>query len=218
MKALQFFRQLAANNNREWFKAHKDRYDALSEEWKEGMERVQGLVTPHWPQVRYASVKTFRIYRDTRFSHDKTPYKLHLGSVLAPPSSQNVHHPGVYIECGYESHDSGVFAGVWAPESATLNKLRHAMVDNIEEFREITDNPAFTKYFPAWYGETLKTAPKGWPKDHPDIDLLRLKHIGRQSDMPIEVFDSPGWEEKVARRIIAAVPFMQFLDYSLFEE
>lgn len=213
-----FFEELRKNNNRPWFNEHKGEYDEIRQWWLAGMEKVKALVSEEWPEVKYGNVKTFRIYRDTRFSLDKTPYKTHIGSVLAPPRSRDVHSPGVYMEVGIPDSDSGVFTGMWAPESKDLKKLRHAIVDNIEEWEEIVNERTFREYYPEWFGEKLKTAPKGWPKDHPQIEYLRLKHLGLQSALSRRQFMSASWPEEIAKRIVASVPFLRFLDYSLHEE
>lgn len=218
MNPFVFFEKLKANNNREWFGEHKPEYEEIRAWWLDGMERVKASVSEAWPEVSMSTVKTFRIYRDTRFSNDKTPYKTHIGSTLAHPASRNVHHPGVYIEAGIPDSDSGVFAGIWAPEAPVLKKLRRAIVDNIEEWEDIVLDPGFRRFYSEWYGERLKTAPKGYPKDHPQIEYLRLKHIGSQASMTRSQFLSSNWTDHIAERIVAAVPFLQFLDYSLNEE
>lgn len=211
-----FFEALRLNNNREWFGAHKAEYEDIRREWTDGMARVHALVAEAWPEVRYSQVKTFRVYRDTRFSADKTPYKTHIGSTLAPAGA-TVHHSGAYVESGIPDTDSGVFAGIWAPEASLLRKLRCAIVDNIEEWEEIVHDPELLRFYPDWFGERLKTAPKGWPKDHPQIEYLRLKHLGRYSAMSRKELTSSDWPSGVAERIVAAVPLMRFLDYSIHE-
>lgn len=213
-----FFEQLKANNNREWFGVHKPEYEEIRRWWSEGMARVHAAVVSEWPEVKYSDIRTFRIYRDTRFSTDKTPYKTHIGSILAPPGPRDVHRPGVYMEAGVPASDSGVFVGMWAPEANELKKLRKAIVDNIEEWEEIVNNPTLLKFYPKWFGERLKTAPKGWPKDHPQIEYLRLKHLGRYSALTHRQFLSDRWPDLMAERIVAAVPLLKFLEYSLNEE
>lgn len=213
-----FFEALKENNNREWFATHKAEYEEIRQWWLEGMEKVHALILEAWPEVKYSNVKTFRIYRDTRFSLDKTPYKTHIGSTIAPPGTHNVHGVGVYLEVGIPHTDSGVFAGIWAPESNVLKKLRLAIVNNIEEWEDIVNDSDLLRYYPDWFGEKLKTAPKGWPKDHPQIEYLRLKHIGRYSPMTRRQFMSETWPQEMALRINAAVPLLRFLDYSLNEE
>ena len=218
MNPFPFFETLKANNNREWFAKHRGEYDEIRAWWLAGMERVLAVVSESWHEVRYSNVKTFRIYRDTRFSLDKTPYKTHIGSIIAPPSSHDVHSPGVYLEVGIPDSDSGVFAGMWCPESNDLKKLRRAIVDNIEEWEEIVKSPELVRFYPEWFGERLKTAPKGWPKNHPQIEYLQLKHLGRYSPMTRSQFMSDNWTDLMAERIIAAVPLLRFLDYSLHED
>lgn len=214
----EFFEALHANNNRDWFSKHKADYEDIRRWWLDGMARVQAGILEAWPEVKYSPLKTFRIYRDTRFSADKTPFKTHIGSTLAPPGTNNVHGVGVYLEVGIPDADSGVFAGIWAPENAVLNKLRRAIVDNIEEWEDIVHAAELQKYYNDWFGERLKTAPKGWPKDHPQIEYLRLKHIGRFAPMTRRQFLSANWPDEMAARISAAVPMLRFLDYSLNEE
>ncbi|MDE6396538.1 MAG: DUF2461 domain-containing protein [Muribaculaceae bacterium] len=214
---IEFFEHLRANNNREWFAAHRAEYDEIRREWIDGMNTVHALVSEAWPEVRYAEPKTFRIYRDTRFSSDKTPYKTHIGSTLAPPGA-TVHLPGAYIESGIPQEDSGVFVGIWCPEAPVLKKLRHAIVDNIEEWEEIVHDPEMNRYYGDWIGERLKTAPKGWPKDHPQIEYLRLKHIGKVAELTRRQFAGHDWPRLVADRIIAGLPLLRFLHYSLTEE
>ncbi|MBD5170588.1 MAG: DUF2461 domain-containing protein [Bacteroidales bacterium] len=214
---IKFFEHLRQNNNREWFAEHRAEYDEIRREWIDGINTVHALVSEAWPEVRHATPKTFRIYRDTRFSTDKTPYKTHISSSIAPPGS-NVHLPGAYIESGLSAEDSGVFIGIWCPEAPVLKKLRHAIVDNIEEWEEIVHDPELNRYYGDWIGQRLKTAPKGWPKDHPQIEYLRLKHIGKASGLTRREFADPAWPRLVADRIIAGLPLLRFLHYSLTEE
>lgn len=218
MYPFDFFKELSKNNNREWFADHKPQYEEIRRWWLAGIEQVHAMVSEAWPEVKHSNFHTFRIYRDTRFSLDKTPFKTHIGSTLAPPTARDVHSAGVYLEAGMPTSDTGVFVGIWAPESNVLKKLRRAIVDNIEEWEEIVKHPDLLKYYPDWFGERLKTAPKGWPKDHPQIEYLRLKHLGRFSLMSPEMFASEQWMEEMAKRIIAAVPLLRFLDYSVNED
>ena len=95
---------------------------------------------------------------------------------------------------------------------------RNAIVDNIEEFRAIIDAPDMKRYYPGWISESLKSAPKGWPKDHPDIDLLRLKDYGKFCRCDEKFFDTPDWPAKVAERFRILKPMVDFLNYSIDEE
>ncbi len=100
-----------------------------------------------------------------------------------------------------------------------LRKLRHAIVDNIEEFEEIMSQPDFARDWGSdWVGERLKTAPQGWPKDHPQIELLRLKHYGKFHPCTRAFFESASWPERCAELFAIAAPLVEFLNYSITEE
>ena len=188
-----FLRELQANNNREWFAAHKEEYDSLRSLWLDD------------------------VYRDTRFSTDKTPYKVYFSAAFSP-YGRKTHHAAYYMQIDVRDAESGLYGGVWCPEAAVLRKLRNAIVDNIEEFRAIIDAPDMKRYYPGWISESLKSAPKGWPKDHPDIDLLRLKDYGKFCRCDEKFFDTPDWPAKVAERFRILKPMVDFLNYSIDEE
>ena len=99
-----------------------------------------------------------------------------------------------------------------------LRKLRHAIVDNIEEFEEIINNPQFIKHFPSWIGDSLKKVPKGWDKEHPQAELLKLKEYGRLCSCKEAFFRDPQWVEIAAYRFALLKPLIDFLNYSLDEE
>ena len=99
-----------------------------------------------------------------------------------------------------------------------LNKLRQAIVDNIEELEEITNNPALLKHYPSWIGDSLKNVPKGWDKEHPQAELLKLKEYGRLCPCKEAFFRDPAWVEIAAERFSLLKPLNDFLNYSLDEE
>ena len=99
-----------------------------------------------------------------------------------------------------------------------LNKLRHAIVDNIDEFEEIINNPEFVKHFPSWIGDSLKNVPKGWDKDHPQAGLLKLKEYGRLCSCKEAFFRDPARVEIAAHRFSLLKPLIDFLNYSLDED
>lgn len=214
-----FFNQLEHNNNREWFNARKDQYLGLRRQWINTMQQVFAQVAEFWPEVRYADAarNTFRIYRDIRFSNDKTPYKTHIGTVLTTPGLTS--HSGFYIQAGGDSAGSGIYAGIWHPEKEQLRKLRRAIAYNDDEFAAIAEDPALIReYGETWDGESLKTAPKGYDVNHPMIKYLRLKDIGKYAEIPNNIVDSPDFVAVVVEKIRAALPLVQFLNYSLAEE
>ncbi len=215
----EFLRELAANNDRTWFAAHRDIYDGLRQQWLDDLGRLFNAMSAYEPAARYADPKRccYRIYRDTRFSPDKTPFKTFFSAELTPHGRKSG-LAGWYIQAGYEKSYSGLFGGLWSPDAAQLRKLRHAIVDNIEEFEEIINSPALTALYPGWWGPTLKTIPKGWPKDHPQAPLLRLLHYGRECEVTPDFFTDTQWPERAAEMMQPLKPLIDFLNYSLTEE
>lgn len=212
----EFLDALAANNNRPWFAEHKAEFDALRASWIEQLQRLINIMAADEPSLRHVQAKdcVYRIYRDTRFSHDKTPYKTYF-SALISPTGRHSERACYYIHLGAD--ECAVYGGVWCPESAVLKKLRKAIVDNIEEFRSIIDAPEMKKLYPGWYGTALKTAPKGYDRNHPDIDLLRLTEYGKMHALPRSFFDNPDWPEKLAPILLVLKPMNDFLNYSIDE-
>lgn len=220
VEIFDFFERLEVNNNRQWFKEHKSEYDALRAEWIEGIDRLLPIVSEAWPRVRAVDGRraTYRIYRDTRFSQDKTPYKTNISSSINPPELRG-RHCGIYIEAGLQSDMTGVWGGVWCPDSEDLHKLRRAIADNDDEFLNIANDPALIAvYGPEWWGNRLKTTPKGFDKDHPMIEYLRYKEFGKYCQVQRSLFESPRWAEHLAERVLPVIPFVEFMAYSLLEE
>lgn len=216
---IKLLHQLDHNNNRPWFQEHKPLFDEMRAEWMADIDRLIAACSAWDPRLAMYSAKecVYRIYRDTRFSPDKTPYKTHLSASFSQ-YGRKVHCAGFYVQAGIEPDQTGLFAGMWCPDSTQLRKLRHAIVDNIEEFTEIITQPDFVREFPEWCGDTLKTIPKGWPKDHPDAELLRLLHYGREHMVAAEYFCEPDWPERCAATLATSRPLVDFINYSLFEE
>ncbi|MGM9865592.1 MAG: DUF2461 domain-containing protein [Muribaculaceae bacterium] len=215
-----FFDRLAANNNRPWFVEHKAEYDELRAAWIQGLGRVIAALSDEWPEVRWLDPAraTYRIYRDVRFSNDKTPYKTHIGSSIAPPALLKS-HIGLYIQAGHIKDDTGIYGGMWCPEAAELRKIRKAIVVNSEEWLDIVNSPAMLRtYGHRWFGEALKTAPKGYDRDHPLIEYLRLKDIGKFTILNRGLFADPAWPDRVADLSRPLIPLCKFLIYTLYEE
>lgn len=220
MQLFDFFDRLAANNNRPWFNDHKAEYLAIREMWTAGIRRTVAALAEDWPEVRYldASRATYRIYRDIRFSNDKTPYKSHISSTITPPALLRS-HAGFYIEAGTDSDSTGVYAGIWCPDTVTLRKLRRDIADNSEEWLEAVTSPQVLDiYGRGWYGDRLKTAPKGYSPDHEMIEYLRLKDFGKYAALDRAFFSGDDWPERLADVIRPAIPLVRFIIYSMTEE
>lgn len=211
-----FLTRLAENNDRTWFAADRAEYDSLRADWLTKIQRIINALAVNDPTLRgvQASDCAYRIYRDTRFSHDKTPYKTYF-SALISPTGRHCDRACYYVHIGAD--ECAVYGGVWCPETPILKKLRRAIIDNIEEFREITEAPEVEALYPGWYGRKLKTAPKGYDRDHPDIDLLRLTEFGKEHRLDRDFFDDPEWPEKIAAMLQVLKPMNDFLNYSIDE-
>lgn len=211
-----FLTRLAENNDRPWFAANRAEFDALRAQWIDSVQRIVNALAVDDPSLRgvRATDCVYRIYRDTRFSHDKSPFKTYF-SALISPIGRHCDRACYYVHVGVE--ECAVYGGVWSPEAPVLKKLRRAIVDNIEEFREITETPEIKALYPGWYGRKLKTAPKGYDRDHPDIDLLRLTEYGKCHELDRAFFDAPDWPEKVASMLRILKPMNDFLNYSIDE-
>ena len=213
-----FFEQLKENNNRPWFNEHKAQYLRLREAWLVDIDRMIAAMAQWEPSLAHLEAKqcAYRIYRDTRFSPDKTPFKLNFSAAFAKGGKNDI-HAGYYIETGLRQGFSGLYGGIYCPDAQLLKKLRHAIVDNIEEFEDVIHNQELEKEFPGWVGESLKTIPKGWPKDHPQAELLRLKDYGKAHFCSKEFFLDSAWPERSARLFQLLKPMIDFLNYSIDE-
>ncbi len=215
-----FLRELSANNNRPWFQANKARFDHLRGLWLEDLQKMLDSMSEWEPGIRGMTAKesAYRIYRDIRFSLDKTPYKVYFSASMSPTGHRMEHYGGYYLQMDIRPGETGFYGGIWQPDSDSLKKLRNAIVDNIEEFEEIIHQPELESLYPGWVGERLKSAPKGWPKDHPQIEFLRLKDYGKFHTCDESFFYSPDWPERSLEIMSVLKPLIDFLNYSLDED
>ncbi len=173
----KFLRDLNANNDRAWFQANRDRY--LRDVRDPALEFITALggplfkISPHFrADPRPSGGSLFRIYRDVRFSHDKSPYKTHVGFHFRHEASRNAHTPGFYLHLEPRKCFMGV--GIWRPDTPTLTRLRQAVLDNPETWLTMTQEQGFAMKF-CITGEKLKRPPRGFPPDHPLVEVLKLK-------------------------------------------
>ena len=169
-KALQFLTTLEKNNNREWFAEHKPEFKALETE-------VKGFYNTAFESLQqYDDVdklKMFRIYRDVRFSKNKTPYKTHFGGSFRRKKPQL--RGGYYLHI--EPENSFIATGFWEPVKEDLFRIRKEFEIDDTEIRAIINNKAFKKVWGNFVGDEVKTAPKGFSKEHSAIDLIRKKQF-----------------------------------------
>jgi len=172
-QTLEFLRRLAANNDRDWFNAHKDEYlqvKAYVESFTQQLIEAVSVLEPDGAVLTPADC-LYRIYRDTRFSSDKTPYKTHIGIYVNPHGGKKSEFCGYYLHL--EPGNCLVGGGAWFPEPSLLKEHRKEIYSNIDEYLAIIHNPEFESVYTPYLQEELKTAPKGYPKDWEHIDLLK---------------------------------------------
>ncbi|WP_455672893.1 DUF2461 domain-containing protein [Phocaeicola sp.] len=210
----QFLKELAANNNREWFQAHKDEYLRAQAEFEELLTSIIARISLFDESIRGVQAKdcTYRIYRDTRFSSDKTPYKTHIGGYINARGKKSAH-------CGYYVHlelgNCLLAGGSWCLEPKILKDVRQSVYDNIDEYRAIVEDPAFKQYFPI-IGEThLKTAPKGFPKDFEYIDYLKSKDFTCSCIVADEFYMAPDFMDKIEDVFKQLKRFADFTNYTI---
>lgn len=215
----KFLDEVALNNNRVWFAQHKEEYDDLRAAWNEDLDKLIACMCEWEPGMATQTGRsaTYRFYRDTRFSPDKSPFKTFFSAALSP-YGRKTEKAAYYLQVDARRDENGLYGGLYCLEPKMLTKLRNAIVDNIEEFEKIINAPQMLKHYPGWLGEKLKTAPKGWPKDHPQIDLLRLKYYGKYQPCDRRYFESERWYEHAAEDFSILKPLIDFLNYSLDEE
>ncbi len=171
---LEFLAGLKENNNKEWFDKNRDRYQECRQKMLFITEFFNAEVRRFDPDLPIIDPKEclFRIFRDVRFSNDKTPYKTNMGSFIAPGGRKSI-WPGYYFHL--EPGASFVGGGLYMPAADVLKAVRMEISENGDEFYELLNRPGFKKYFPTLYDDQLKTAPKGYPADHKYIGLLKYK-------------------------------------------
>lgn len=208
---MAFLRQLAMNNDRTWFKAHKHTYDALRGAWEQDMERLIALVATFDPQARGLAIKdcVYRIYRDIRFSHDKSPYKTYFSGVIGKGGRHTV-QSCYYVHFGV--NEMMLCGGIWWPEKAILDQLRGLIDAEPEEFLVIVQNPHITSRY-QWMSKSLKTMPKGYPADHPMAQYLKMKEYLLVKRVDEDYFDCDDWVERVASDLQPLKPLHDFLNY-----
>ena len=173
----QFLKDLKANNDRDWFKSNKKRYEEAKQEFEVFIDALIREIAKFDPSISHFTAKecVFRIYRDVRFSKDKSPYKTHFGAhITSAPQKSEIH-----TRAGYYIHiepDATILAGgAYLPEGTWLKAIRQEIDYNADSLKKILNSKDFKETFGELQGEKLKTSPRDYPKDHPEIELLKQK-------------------------------------------
>ena len=206
--SLQFIRELKENNNRPWFNDNKSRYQEAQAEMAALAESLIERMNEHDELEPVTGKKSlFRIYRDVRFSKDKSPYKTHLSGSLVRATKWR--RGGYYFHV--EPGASFIGGGFWAPNKEDLLRIRQEIAMDAAPLRKIIAAPSFVETFGKLEGDQLKTAPKGFDRDHPNIDLLRYKQFLLSRSFTDEEVCSPDFVDKMNTAFQNMRPFFDFM-------
>lgn len=208
-----WLRQLKKNNNREWFQKSKDRYletvrDPLLHFISDFGPRLE-KISPHFvADPRPSGGSMFRIYRDTRFSKEKTPYKTHAAAQFRHQAGKDVHAPGFYLHL--EPGEVFVGAGIWHPDSKALAGIRELIVEDPTGWKKSISGTSFKSDF-ALGGEALKRPPRGFDPDHPLVEELKRKDFVASTRFSEEDACSPDFLTTFTRACRTMSPFVHYL-------
>ncbi len=208
---IEFLTQLNLNNNREWFQINKKLYDASKREVESFVDSIIPEIAKYDPGVKFVEAKDclFRIFRDVRFGKDKSPYKTNLGAWITPAGRKSP-GPGYYIHI--QPGGSFLAGGVYMPEPDQLKKIRQEIYYNFGEFKTILAEKSFRKYFDGISEmDKQKLAPRDFPKDFPDIDLLKHKHYTVDHPVADKVIVGDGFRDQTIKTFAAMQPLNRFL-------
>ncbi len=212
LDTFEFLNDLAVNNERNWFHQNKARHDAARKDVLNfTAELIQQLskIDIAIPVELDPGSCVMRIYRDIRFSKDKTPYKENFGIGISP-NGKNFNGPGYYLQI--QPDECFLAGGCWMPEPELLRSIRQEIDYNGTDFHTVIDNSTFKEYFGTIDSEyKLKSAPKGYDSDHPDIEFLKLKSFSFSHKLNNKVLTTSGAAKEVARGFQILFPFIKFL-------
>lgn len=210
--AIAFLRALKRNNRREWFQPRKEKYETLI---KEPMLELVSCLDEEFARFAPEYITPphkalYRIYRDTRFSKDKTPYKTHISAIF--PRHTAVKREGSVFYLHFTEKEVLVFGGVWAPERDELLAYRTLLQEHYKEFQEILADKKLKRMLGRLQGEKLTRMPKGFPVDHPAEELLRHHQWYLEATFPVKVLTTPRLVPEMVRRFKVMAPFVEFLN------
>lgn len=210
-----YLQDLKNNNNREWFSANRKRYDVVKSDFEETIKELIGSIG-EFENMTGVEVKhcNYRIARDVRFTNDKAPYK----SWLSASFSEGGRKSGrVDYYLHISENESFLGGGAWAATPEQLAKLRQEIDYNAQELKAIIYDSNFVKTFGDIQGESVKSSPKGYTKDHPEIELLRFKQMFFLHKFTKEEVCSPDFVNKVTETARTLKPFLDYLNAIFFD-
>jgi len=211
---MQFLSDLKQNNDRDWFQKNKSRYEKARAEFEAFISSLISEITKFDNSIGHHTAKEciFRIYRDVRFSKDKSPYKTHFGAHITSAMKRS----DIHTRAGYYIHispgDSMLAGGAYMPQGPWIKAIRQEISYNPQDLKEILNNAEFKKYFGEMSGEKLKRAPKGYEPDHPEIELLKHKSFLGVHSCSDSLVTSSDFLSHAGNVFKALYPFDQFLN------
>ena len=210
---IEFLNLLRENNNRDWFVEHKPAYIDAKINFEKFVQEIINDITVYEPKLKGLEVKScvYRLNRDIRFSNDKTPYKTHLGAFIVQGGKKNGDRfAGYYIHV--EPKNSKIAGGAYRPTGPWLSSIRERIDEEPKKIINIINAREFIKYFGKIDGEQLKRAPRGYPSDHPYLDLLKFKNYFVVNKIPDKLLLSENFYEHSIKVIETMKPFNDFLN------
>jgi len=212
---LDFLSQLKLNNNREWFQENKKLYEDAKKELEGFVTEMITTISALDPSVQTPAMKDcmFRIYRDVRFGADKSPYKTNMGAFIAKGGRKSS-FPGYYFH--FEPGACMLAAGVYQPEPDTLKLLRNEVYFRSAELKAIIEKPSFKKHFDQLGDfDKMKKAPKDFPADFSDIDLLKYRSYIVSGNISDKIVTSGNYQKQIMEMLTEMQPFMGFLNKAI---
>ncbi len=214
-----FLKELSNNNNREWFADNKTLYIEAKLAFEEVISTLISTIAEVEPDIEPLTPKEciFRIFRDVRFSKDKTPYKTHFDAFIAKKGGRKSIYAGYYLHLTPENSLFG--GGIYAPIPEILKALRQEIFNFPDEFKTIINKPDFKKVYDKLYDDKLIMTPKGFPRDFPDVELLKYKSYITTHPLTDDELEGSGLEDKFRMLIRRLYPFNLFLNRAIdFQE
>jgi len=219
---LGFLRDITENNNREWFQRHREQYDEARKDFESGVEKMIACIAGFDPSIAHITVRdaTYRFYRDTRFSPDKSPYKRHFGAYVAAHGKKSL-HGGYYIHL--QPEECLIACGTYWLPTNILTSCRNEIMARESEWLDIVESPEFMRLYgndgsATWGDERgfgmsrLKTVPKGFPKDYPHLHYLQMKDYCCWHAVPNDFFSGDDWLAQIEHDFKVAKPMLDFIN------
>jgi len=215
-RTLDFLVALKENNNRDWFQANKSWYKEAKKDFTGFIDLLSAEIRKFDPDIGQTDPREamFRIYRDVRFSKDKSPYKTNLGAYIVPGGKKSG-LAGYYFHI--EPGDCFLAGGIYMPLPDILKKVRKEIYENSEEFLSIIENKKFSDYFGMIRGERLVNPPAGYPKDFENIELLKYKSYTVIRQILQENLSESSLLEEVSNGFRIMYPFNRFINYAIVQ-